>query len=98
MLAALIQIGQIITPLAYLISGPLADRVFEPAVGKPWWSALQPLVGSSPGSGMGLMIFISGLLTFTAAAVVYLIPSITRMEENLPDYEPRAQSASDTES
>jgi len=89
-MSALLQISLIITPLAFLISGPLADRVFEPAVGGNWWSRVEPLVGARPGSGMGLMILISGVLMTAATAAVYLIPSITKMEESLPDYEPQA--------
>jgi len=87
-MSALLQIGLIITPLAFLISGPLADQVFEPAVGGTWWRRVEPLMGAGPGSGMGLIFLISGLLMTAATAAIYLVPSITQMEDNLPDYDP----------
>lgn len=87
-MSALLQIGLIITPLDFLIAGPLADQVFEPAVVGTWWRRIEPLMSAGPGSGMGLIFLISGLLMTAATAAIYLVPSITQMVENLPDYDP----------
>jgi hypothetical protein len=51
-------VDQLVTSLTlgtYLVAGPLADRVFEPAVGGPGWERVVPLVEDGPGAGIGLM-------------------------------------------
>lgn len=90
-MAALLQVSLIITPLAYLVYGPLADRVFEPAVGGSWWHWVEPIVGGNPGSGMGLMIFASGILMIIAGIVAYILPSIRNLEASLPNYVAEAE-------
>ncbi len=88
--AVLGQIGSFLTPLAYLLAGPLADQVFEPAVGQAGWETVAPLVGNGVGSGMGMIIAIGGALAALTTVVVYALPSVRHMEANLPDYEPVA--------
>ncbi len=80
------QISMLLLPLAYLLVGPLADNVFEPAVGQPGWEAVAPLVGSGPGAGMGLILFLAGVLTAIISLIVYAVPAIRHLEANLPDY------------
>ena len=50
-------------PIAPIIGGTLADYVMEPAMKTT--SALStvfgPIVGTGPGAGMGLLLFLSGL-------------------------------------
>lgn len=84
--ATLGQIASMLVPFAYLLAGPLADQVFEPAVQTEAWAALAPFFGSETGAGMGLQIFIYGLLSLIPAVIMYAIPSIRRMEALLPDY------------
>ena len=84
--AALGQMATLLIPMAYLVVGPLADTVFEPAVGKPGWDCVAPLVGSTTGSGMGLMMVIAGAGLMITTLVVYAIPRIRHMEAELPDY------------
>ncbi len=86
--AAIGQLASLMTPLAYLAAGPLADNVFEPAIGQSSWDSVAPLVGNEVGAGMGLMFVISGVLASLSAWVIYAIPSIRSMEADLPDYEP----------
>lgn len=58
------MIAQISAPVAMLLAGPLADRVFEPAMREG--GALTPifggLVGTGTGAGMALMMVITGIL------------------------------------
>jgi MFS family permease len=84
--AVLGQISMFLLPLSYLIVGPLADDVFEPAVGQPGWEAFAPLVGSSAGAGMGLIFFAAGVLVTVISLIVYAIPTLRNMEAALPDY------------
>lgn len=61
-----------------LAAGPLADRVFEPAMAGSGWLAalLGPLVGRSEGSGMAAMFVLAGVLALSASIGSYLAPSI----------------------
>lgn len=88
--AALGQMGILLNPLAYLIAGPLADRVFEPAVGTGAWDIFEPLVGSQEGSGIGLIMLLAGGLIVVVTLMVYAVSAVRRMEVILPDYEPIA--------
>ncbi|WP_375745453.1 MFS transporter [Corallococcus interemptor] len=75
-------------PVAYLLSGPLADHVFEPrmAVGGPLASALGPWVGGAgPGRGIALLFLLLGTATVLLAAACALLPSVRRVEQALPD-------------
>jgi hypothetical protein len=82
----------IATPLALPLTGPLVDRVLEPAVGGPGWAWAAPIVGSQEGSGMGLAIAVAGVLIFAMTAVVYALPETRSVEADLPDYAALADS------
>ena len=84
--AALSQVSLGLMPIALMLIGPLADRVFEPAVGGPGWDVVAPLVGSERGAGMGLIFFIAGSLMFLLTIAVYSRRSVREMEATLPDY------------
>lgn len=89
--AAVMQLAMLATPFAYLISGPLADKVLEPAVGTGSWSIVEPLVGSESGAGIGLLMVINGLIIIVVGLFIYRIPMMRQLEENLPDYIPEAE-------
>lgn len=91
--AAMSQISIGLMPIALALVGPLADRVFEPAVGGPGWELVAPLVGSEPGAGMGLMLLVAGSLIALLTVVVYSRRSVRQMEATLPDYVAVAQGA-----
>ena len=76
----------LLTPLAVLIGGPLADQVFEPARRQPVWRSVEWLVGAGPGAGMGLMFVVAGVLLLAGSATVYAIPAVRRLEADLPDH------------
>jgi DHA3 family macrolide efflux protein-like MFS transporter len=84
--ALLFQMMYIANPLSLLLTGPLVDRVLEPAVGGPGWEIAAPLVGSRPGSGMGLLMVIAGGLILVLTAAVYVLPKTRSVEADLPDY------------
>ena len=92
-------IAQISAPLAMLAAGPLADRVFEPmmASGSPIATALGHVVGNGPGSGMGLMLVIAGVLGTAVGLGGYLFPAVRNAEALLPDHDavPTQGSAED---
>lgn len=77
------------TPIGYLLAGPLADRVFEPAMmpGGALADVFGGLVGTGPGAGMGLMFVCTALLGMLVSASGYLIPAVRNVERDLPDYD-----------
>jgi hypothetical protein len=84
--ALLFQMMYIANPLALALTGPLVDRLLEPAVGGPGWAWAAPLVGSQAGSGMGLLIVVAGTIILLLTAGVYAWPRTRSLEADLPDY------------
>ncbi len=82
-------------PLAYLLGGPLAERVFEPLAA----AGLLPgasFDGAEP--GIRLLFMTLGLLLLLILAVGYSYPRLRRVEEELPDALGAAESAAETAS
>jgi hypothetical protein len=80
------QLGYLGATASFLLVGPLVDHVLEPAVGGPGWQAVAPLVGSEPGSGMGLLLVVVGVLILAATILAALNPGVRKLEARLPDY------------
>jgi MFS family permease len=82
-------IALIALPLGYLLAGPLADRVFEPAMmpGGAWAELFAPLVGVGPGSGMALMTVGAGVITALMGMAAYFIRPIREVEILIPDHD-----------
>lgn len=81
-------IAQVSGPLAALAAGPLAEKVFEPAMmpdGK-LASLLGNFVGVGPGAGISLMISLAGLVGLLLTSLVYFIPIVWNVETLLPDH------------
>lgn len=76
-------------PLGYLLAGPLADHLFEPAMAANGSLAQSFgwLVGVGPGAGMGLMFVCTAVLGTLISLSGYLITAVRRVESDLPDYE-----------
>jgi hypothetical protein len=82
-------IAWLVSPLARLVAGPLADQVMEPAMAEG--GKLAPvfggLVGTGPGAGMALTFVITGLLAAATGLSGYLFPVVRDVEDILPDHE-----------
>ena len=85
--AAIAQLEFFGATASFLVIGPLVDRLLEPAVGRPGWQFFAPLVGSRPGSGIGLLLVITGVLILASTLLIYAYPSVRRIERTLPDYD-----------
>lgn len=74
-------------PLAYLLAGPLADRVFTPLLvaNGPLADSVGRIIGVGPGYGIALLFVIMGGLTTLATIVGYCYPRLRFIEEELPD-------------
>jgi hypothetical protein len=82
-------ISQSTMPLAMLLVGPLADRLFEPAM-MPGGSLVKQfgwLVGMGPGAGMALMICIAGVVGIILPLLGYAIRVVRDVENIMPDYD-----------
>jgi MFS family permease len=82
------MISQSMMPLAFLIAGPLADRVFEPLMadgGTLATTFLGTLLGTGAGRGIGLMFVLSGLMGIIVSGLTYANRHIREVEQELPD-------------
>jgi len=94
------MISRSMMPLAFLLAGPLADRVFEPLFrqgGSLSTTPLGTLLGTGPGRGIGFLFMVCGLILIIASGVAWLSPRIRRLEDELPDAAPVAEEAAGAE-
>ncbi len=77
-------------PVAYLISGFAADKIFEPLFqpGGLLAGNLGMIIGVGKGRGMGFMYILAGIMTILVIFVAYLYPRIKHIETELPDIIP----------
>ena len=72
---------------AYALSGPLADRGFNPllAEGGPLASSVGRFIGTGPGRGIGLLFIISGLMVVLTAIITAGIPSVRALARHVSE-------------
>jgi len=77
-------------PVAYLLAGPLSDKVFEPLLmtGGLLASTVGLVTGTGPGRGIGFLLMLLGVFMLIATARAYLYPPLRNVEEELPDVLP----------
>lgn len=80
-------IAQGTTPIALLAAGPLADHLFEPAMGPDGALASSAglLLGTGPGRGIGLMFVVLGVLFGLVGLAGFAVPTLRNLEDDLPD-------------
>ncbi len=77
-----------IIPIANLVAGPLADRIFEPLMqegGALSDSIFATLIGIGPGRGIGLVFFTSAIFLILTSLLVFTNPRIRNLESEIPD-------------
>ena len=74
-------------PLAYILVGPLADRVFEPsmAVNGPLAASIGQIIGVGTGRGIGLMFVLMGAISMLTTTISYQSPRLRFLEDELAD-------------
>ena len=83
-------VAQITAPISMAVAGPLADDLFEPAMTSSdhWLSRLMsPILGSSAGAGMSLIILVSGILVVGVGLGAYRVRQILNVEQLIPDHD-----------
>jgi DHA3 family macrolide efflux protein-like MFS transporter len=80
-------IAQLVTPIAALLAGVLADRWLEPGLMAD--GSLVPLfgwlVGTGPGAGMALLWVVGGIGATFAGLIPFALPVVRNAEELLAD-------------
>lgn len=81
------MIAQASQPLALLLAGPLADGLFTGmlASGGPLAGSAGRLIGTGPGRGIGLLLFLIGLLVVSSALGGRTSSRLRRVELEIPD-------------
>jgi MFS family permease len=82
------MIANSMTPLAFILSGPLADKMFEPLMaegGSMTNTFLGSILGTGPGRGIGLMMVVSCVFMWAASLAAYTNPRIRLLEDEIPD-------------
>jgi MFS family permease len=86
------MLAQAASPLAIVLAGPLADRVFEPlfAPGGGLAGSVGRVIATGPGRGIAFMFVLAGLGSALMAAAAWAHPRIRHLEAELPDQVPDA--------
>ena len=82
------MISQSMMPFAFILSGILADNVFNPLLvegGKLANTFVGRWLGVGPSRGIGLMMITSGLFLLVVSLLVYLNPRVRNIESEIPD-------------
>jgi DHA3 family macrolide efflux protein-like MFS transporter len=90
--ATRLLIAQISAPVAMLMAGPVADRLFEPGMMSSGGLArlFGWLIGTGPGAGMALMFLITGIAGAFVGLGAYAFRVVRDAEDILPDHDARA--------
>jgi len=74
-------------PLAFLVAGPLADKVFEPLLveGGTLANTVGKVTGIGEGRGTGLLFVILGLLIVLISLGALTYPRLRRVDDEIPD-------------
>ena len=87
------MISRSVMPIAFLIAGPLADRVFNPLLeaNGAWANTfLGALLDTGAGRGIGFMFVASALVGIVVTLIAYANSHIRNIEDELPDAVPAA--------
>ncbi|MBN1146657.1 MAG: MFS transporter [Anaerolineales bacterium] len=78
------------SPLAYLLAGPLTDKIFEPlmSAGGALSASAGQVVGVGPGRGIGMLFVLMGAVKIALPLIGYRSLRIRRVEDELPDAVP----------
>jgi hypothetical protein len=86
-LATALMLARVLMPVGYLVTGPLVDRVVEPAVRVPgfWHDLANLVVGSGPAPAMALTTVAVGLIAAAWTLAGYRYRPLRDLDTILPD-------------
>ncbi len=75
---------QVVSAIATLIAGPLAEHIFEPAVRSSTvaW-VVRPLFGTEPGAGIALLYVLTSLALILVGVGGFYLPALRRADETI---------------
>lgn len=78
------------TPIAYVLAGPLADRVFEPLLDPTGalTDSLGAVIGTGTGRGIGAFFIVLGLSILAVVVAATRNPRLRNLETEIPDVLP----------
>ena len=94
-------IAQGAVPIAYVLVGPLSDRVFEPIMADDGALAgsVGEIIGTGSGRGYGLFFISIGLFVVIASVAAWTYSPLRHLERDIPDVsQPGASNTSETPS
>ena len=93
-LATRFALAKVLALAARALSGPLADRVFEPAMrsGGPLAGVMGWLAGSGTGAGIGLFICLTSAVTVGLVVWGFLLRRIRQVDSLVPDHDAQSPS------
>ncbi len=79
--------GEGMGPIAFLLAGPLAERLFEPwlADGGALAGSAGDVLGTGPGRGVGLMFVVLGVATIAVVAAGFAYGPLRNVDTEVPD-------------
>jgi hypothetical protein len=80
------QLALLGSTTSFVLVGWLVDLVVVPWAASPRWGALATLLGTGPSAGIGLVLFVTGLLMLGATALTFSFRAVRRLEVEMPDY------------
>ena len=82
--AANALVVEVVTAIATLIAGLLADRVFEPMMqsNTPFASFFSPIIGTGPGAGIALLYVITSIGLLFTGITGFAMPHLQNMESS----------------
>jgi MFS family permease len=84
------------TPLAFLLAGFLAEKVFEPMFVAGRSGGLSWIVGAGDGRGIGLLLVIMGVTVTIVAYASWRSHAIQNLDQEVPDIAARASESAGT--
>jgi hypothetical protein len=80
-------IAQAAIPIAYVLVGPLSDRVFEPLMADDGALAgpVGSVIGSGPGRGYAVFFVVIGASVVAAVLAAWMYPPLRNLERDIPD-------------
>jgi hypothetical protein len=77
-----------IIPIANLMAGPLADKIFEPLMaegGALQGTFISAMIGVGPGRGIALIFIVSACFLWLTSGYAFANPRIRNLENEIPD-------------
>ncbi len=80
---------QVVSAIATILAGPLADHVFEPAMqfNDQFGALFSPIVGTGAGAGMALLYVSTSIGLVLVGIKGYTMPQLHTVEQRIPEHE-----------